>query len=503
MRNQSIRNKGIGMNKNSLLKPWLFGLAGAILTFFIGWEFNSPLAPWLAFPLLVLSFRGIKKWYAALPVILILGLVRFMVIHGGWEGMAMGLEMIFSLLVLVPLLAALYLDRALSGRLPPLSGTLLFPCVYVALDWVLTFMNLGMTFSLSYTQAAFLALSQSASLFGSWFTGFLVAWAAPVLALGFSKRRELAAFWKPLTFYAACLALAIGYGSFRLAVNRPESQTVRIASISVAHEEDYWNITDHGTPKTEAAARAGSMAAEQSQLFARSAAAANYGAKIIFWSEGNCPLYEDEYPAFLEKAAAFALEHQVWFMPAMVVLHYGQTWNDNLAVLFKPDGSMAWRYEKTISWYPSKSDGKVPMVETPYGRLASVICFDMDYPKLVRQARDADILLVPAFDTRKIDDYHTRVAFLRGIENGFSVVRQSNEGTAISADWRGSTLTYQRYITTADRTMISDVPTRGVRTLYGATGEIFLWLVWAGLAALLFLALRTSREKRVFKVQES
>ena len=84
-------------------------------------------------------------------------------------------------------------------------------------------------------------------------------------------------------------------------------------------------------------------------------------------------------------------------------------------------------------------------------------------------------MLIPAFDTKKIDDFHTRVAPLRGIENGYSTVRQSNEGSSISADYLGNTLTYQNYYRTEDRVMISDVPVRGKTTLYGLTGEIFLW----------------------------
>ncbi|MGE5677495.1 MAG: hypothetical protein ACM3ZR_05495 [Pseudomonadota bacterium] len=104
----------------------------------------------------------------------------------------------------------------------------------------------------------------------------------------------------------------------------------------------------------------------------------------------------------------------------------------------------------------------------------------MDYPNLISQARSADIMLVPGYDTRKIADFHTRVSFLRGIENGFSVVRQANEGASISADYMGNTLTYQNYFNTEDRVMISDVPTKGVWTLYGFTGEVFLWLVFAG-----------------------
>jgi apolipoprotein N-acyltransferase len=34
--------------------------------------------------------------------------------------------------------------------------------------------------------------------------------------------------------------------------------------------------------------------------------------------------------------------------------------------------------------------GRVPTVDTPFGRLANVICFDADFPVLMRQADDVD-----------------------------------------------------------------------------------------------------------------
>lgn len=166
------------------------------------------------------------------------------------------------------------------------------------------------------------------------------------------------------------------------------------------------------------------------------------------------------------------------------MLLYDRTKNDNLAVMINPQGEVEYRYEKTISWYPSDSDGKIPVIQTPYGKISTAICFDMDYPALISQAKDADIMLVPGYDTRKIADYHTRVSFLRGIENGFSVIRQANKGASISADYLGNTLTYQKYFNTDNRIMITDTPTKGVWTFYGFTGEIFLWPVFAGFACL-------------------
>ena len=182
------------------------------------------------------------------------------------------------------------------------------------------------------------------------------------------------------------------------------------------------------------------------KLFESSQRAADYGAKVIFWSEGNCPIYEDDFETFLKKAESFAKDNKVYFMPAVVELLYGQTKNNNLAIMINPDGEREFSYEKTISWYPSSSDGVIHVIDTPYGKVSAAICFDMDYPRLISQARDADIMLVPGFDTRKIDDYHTRAAFMRGIENGFSTVRQANKGSSISADFMGNTMTYQNYL---------------------------------------------------------
>jgi len=465
--------------KSSKALIYLAGLIGAALVFFVGWQYNMPAAAWVAFPLLIYAFRGIGKWYHALPVVLVSVIARFFSINGGWD-ISPPLMAAFAVLVSAPLITALYLDRYYSKTLSPIVSMFVFPCTYIALDYLLTFANLGMTFSLAYHQSTFLSLIQSASLLGSWYVGFLVAWFAPVTVLAATHLKYLGSVKWPLLLYLSILILTLSFGAVRLAVLKPQSETVRVASVTAPHDQDYWLITDNGTPQTEAAKYKPGMQKIEDELFRSSQRAADYGAKIIFWSEGNLPIYEDDTAAFLEKAKSFAKDNNVYFMPALVEFLYGQTKNNNLAIMITPEGELAYRYEKTISWYPSSSDGIVPIIDTPYGKIATVICFDMDYPSLITQAKDADIMLVPAFDTQKIDDYHTRVAFLRGIENGFSTVRQSNKGSSISADYLGNTLTYQNYFRTADKVMISDVPMKGEPTLYGETGEIFFWVICLG-----------------------
>lgn len=55
----------------------------------------------------------------------------------------------------------------------------------------------------------------------------------------------------------------------------------------------------------------------------------------------------------------------------------------------------------------------------------------------------------------------------------------------IAVDYQGSVLAYQDYFRTADRTMLADVPTRGVRTPYALLGDWFAYLCSAFVVGLI------------------
>ena len=162
----------------------------------------------------------------------------------------------------------------------------------------------------------------------------------------------------------------------------------------------------------------------------------------------------------------------------MLELVYDSTLSDNKVVMFAPDGSTAFTYVKTMSWYPTGSDGILRTVDTPYGRIGAAVCFDMDFPYFIRKfARmGADIVLVPSFDSERIRPYHTEVGLFRAVEGGFSMVRQVSSGASMAVDSTGRVLARQDHFATADRLMFADVPTRGAWTLYGALGDWFAWL---------------------------
>lgn len=473
---------------------FMAGIAGALLLLFMSWKYNMAFAVWLIPALLIYSFRNQTRWYMTLPIAVLSIAMKIITLHGGWD-IDLTMEIAFGVLVSAPLLAGLYLDRFLGVRLRPFAATLVFPAVYTALDFLLSYSPIGMTFSLPNTQDRQLLLIQGASLFGSWFVGFVVAWTGPIVNAVLRRPFDLKRTGKTITAYVLVIALLLGYGSIRTAFGQPAGNTVRIGSISVHHPQDFWSITDAGTPRQDAVKNKEIMAGIGDELFRLSQKAADYGAKIIFWSEGNDVMYEDQYDEFMQKATSFAKKNKVYLMSAILVLRYDNYKNDNRTVMIDPDGKVDFQYEKTYSWYPTDSDGVIRKVDTPYGRIGSAICFDMDFPGFIRQASDVDIMLVPAYDTQKISPYHTKAALLRGVEYGFSVVRQCNAGFSAAADYNGNILASQDYYTVDERSMISDVPVKGTTTLYGLTGEWFAWLCLALTAAFILLAVFSRRDK--------
>ncbi|MFQ5512271.1 MAG: hypothetical protein ACE5EO_10515 [Candidatus Krumholzibacteriia bacterium] len=119
----------------------------------------------------------------------------------------------------------------------------------------------------------------------------------------------------------------------------------------------------------------------------------------------------------------------------------------------------------------------------------------MEFPGHLKQAgrRDADIILVPSNDWREIDPWHSHMARLRAVEQGFNMVRHVSNGLSLATNYQGRVLASMGHFTTNQREMVAYVPTRGVRTIYSRVGDLFAWLCSAGLVAAVGLSRRHSR----------
>ena len=96
-------------------------------------------------------------------------------------------------------------------------------------------------------------------------------------------------------------------------------------------------------------------------------------------------------------------------------------------------------------------------------------------------------MLVPSRDWLTIDPIHTHMAMFRAIENGMSLVRQTDLGLLIAVDPYGRVLGQSDYFGASDRTMVAQVPVKDVTTVYALGGR---WLEWLAPVRFLFLVAR-------------
>lgn len=101
-------------------------------------------------------------------------------------------------------------------------------------------------------------------------------------------------------------------------------------------------------------------------------------------------------------------------------------------------------------------------------------------------------MLNPSADWKEIDPLHTHMIMYRAVENGFSMVRVTSKGLSAAYDYQGRVLSSRDYFTEKDQNMISNVPIKGVRTIYSKLGDFAAWLSIAGL---LFVVITSSRRR--------
>ncbi|GIJ44064.1 hypothetical protein Val02_09500 [Virgisporangium aliadipatigenens] len=189
----------------------------------------------------------------------------------------------------------------------------------------------------------------------------------------------------------------------------------------------------------------GDVARNRAQLVALAERAARGGAKIIvlpematsgysFFSRSEIAAVAETIPgASSDALARVADRYDAYIAFGMPQYVPAENLYFNVAVLLDPQGKVASVYRKRNhlleSSYNAITYAPVPTVETPYGRVALVICSDMFYSQYPRSAAvdGATLLLAPA--NVGIDTDFVR---LRAVENDFSTIvsNRYGEGTA-------------------------------------------------------------------------
>jgi apolipoprotein N-acyltransferase len=479
-----------------------FLLAGGGLRLFDFGRRTIPLAAWLA-PVFLLHFSRLNIPFVA---VLSIWVVVFLAALSAYRGVIPvpgflypAIVASFAIIWMLPFLS----DRLLYPLLPGFTSTLVFPLTWVLVELLSArFHPYGSWGSIGYTQYGNYPLMQLASITGITGITFLVTWFGSMISWAWGQGFEWTVIGGGLLIYGAVWSLIMLYGGVRLAFTKYH-KTARTAAIGwpekIMNMDQMMGLftSSLGAGQINDAQR-GKMRQLQGYFLDATRREARAGVKIVVWPEISLIVLQEDEAAFLVRARQLAQEHNLYLLMGMCVLRPGETKPlVNKSVLVEPGGEVGFSYLKSRpvpgpeAMYQERGDGNIPTYDSEYGRLASPICFDMDFPAFIRQVgqKDVDLLLVPASDWAPIKRLHHVMAVFRAVENGTSMLRATRWGTSSAVDPLGRSLASMDDFVSPQQVMVAHLPTHGTRTLYARIGDLFAWICAASLAGLIFWTL--------------
>ncbi|HET7104310.1 MAG TPA: nitrilase-related carbon-nitrogen hydrolase [Terracidiphilus sp.] len=361
------------------------------------------------------------------------------------------------------------LYRALLLRRSPWMAMLAFPSIWVAFEYLVSFApSTGTAGSLSYTQLRFLPVLQLASITGPWGITFAVLLFSSTLAVALHVRRSAPRQAGHIAIAGlGAIAVVLVYGSLRLAgpaVQQPVKAGLIVSDL----------------PANESVAAAGPDATRLFRDYAAQAQKlAGQGAAVIVMPE-KVAVVADSNPR--EADAAFQpIADQSGVTLVVGVLRDAPPHRYNRALVYRPNLPPV-TYDKQHMLPPFESPltpgSSLTLLSGPRGTWGVAICKDLDFADPARSygRSGAGLLLVPAWDFNIDRVWHGHIAIMRGVEDGFSIVRAAKHGYLTVSDDRGRIVAEARSDSAPFATLLASVPTAHHATIYLRLGDWFAWL---------------------------
>lgn len=489
--------------KDQLLKKLLLLSIGLLLFFFGNGNVHYAFATWL-FPVFLLYASRTTKpviSYALIPILL--GICSH---FSFWKFIPSRPN---EILYYVPfLLGTLYgfvflIDRFLYPKINGFIASLIFPLAYTSLDYLVNLLSpLGTTGILGYSQIEFLSFSQLASLTGMWGMTFMITWFGSIAVwclFNFQTRKKQ--IKNGILIYTSIFLSIIIYGEIRLGLNN-ELEKVKISGIHTNEKSEDFELW--GKLRNKDTIGFEKLSNQQIQkLIDKTISESEKGAKIIVWSEISLQILKKDQDSLVNIFKSLANQNDIYLLTNPFVINVKGKKSENKIMLFSPDGELElehYKYGGNFLEQTREGSKRLSKIETQYGNLSGLICWDADFPSIVKQIHNlkTDILLIPASDWKEIAPLHTIIAIYRGIENGCSVVRQTRNGLSIMTDQKGNTISSMNHFENKDWLMTGEVPKKRIWTLYPIIGDLFGWLAFLGLGILTFLALKNTAPNNTY-----
>jgi apolipoprotein N-acyltransferase len=449
----------------------------------------------------------VMAWVSSVPFLIYLGLTQ------GWKSrltfflaLVLAWSLVVAKIITDPIPLILVFLYSIPISLFHLPGYLiwskfknqkfalfLFPVIMIIMEWIqYTFTPLASWGVAAYTMHDNVSLIQTVSLFGLAGLSFLIYWVNVSIATIIIKRKtDVSTFQLPLIM----LFLLIAFGSIRYDMSKANGiDTVTTAAVGTDSKAS-------GLPLPT------KIRNEQvkTALFNRTRTAANGGAKIISWNEAAIFIMPEEEVDWVISIKELAAELNITLVASYVMpISITPLKYENKYKFIDPSGNITHSYLKhqPVPGEPAVQ-GKSPLkvADITATKIGAAICYDYDFPYLAKGYGElgADMVIVPSSDWRGIDPVHTEMAAFRAVEQGHSVLRSTRFGLSAAITPYGEMVSQMSSFDNNDKIMYSQLPTKGVTTLYAIIQDSFVYLCIGCLLSFMVIASRSKNKSKPLK----
>ncbi len=320
----------------------------------------------------------------------------------------------------------------------------IFPVLFTVSEWLIGLGVLGSYGSIAYNQILFLPFAQVAAV-GSYLaiTFFLSLFASTVAYISVHYKQNMKNVKLAGLIGFTIVALVLIAGFIRLRVTKPSGH-IKVGFVNISQPTKYiLNPTNANT-----------ILDQYMQSFDQ---LVQQHVDVIMIPEEAFLTDQKNEKQIKQRLSSYAKAHHVMMVIGVrqrVVKNYNAVW------LFGDDGKQVGSYYKRHLVPHIESDHVTPIKTTlefhSKGHLFAIaICRDMDFkfPAATYGKHDVRLVFAPAWDFKSDAWSHGRYAYMRGVENGYTVVRAARNGY-LSVTTKTGKITMKEYAATPMATVL-------------------------------------------------
>jgi apolipoprotein N-acyltransferase len=359
-----------------------------------------------------------------------------------------------------------------------------YPVFFTVFEYLLMlFSKDGSAASIAYSQSDFLPLVQMVSVTGILGITFFISFIPSAITLAYlywNEQKQL----KPLVITSILfVGLVLTFGVVRLK-DSSNNNNVKVAMAVL--DENMHDMSAH--PDFSKSMTAAKFYGQDITMLAM------HGAKLVVLPERAVNMDKESAGFITNILQSVARENHVYIVAGYTNMKNVNDRNSSLVI--DDAGNVLKDYNKVHlvtglenRFTPGDTAGLFSFNNIQAG---TAICKDLDFPRYMQQYGKSNVqfLCVPAWDFVTDDWLHSRMAILRGVENGFAEVRAARQGRLTISDAYGRVSAEENTSTGNRATLDGFVSTEKHNTIYSKYGDWFGILNIIAAVTLLFFLKR-------------